>query len=215
MFKRAIIIQLAIYLSLTVHALPNVKIFEGSIKLKKETVYDTSFVTIQVKGNQVRIDEYDGKKNLVSIYILNLESEKVLALSPNQKLFYELKPSRTIQTVNEDTTIKKTENRMMLDGHSCCQVRVKSVSHDTEVAYWVTENNFDFFKTMNRIIRKVKPDIDIFSYFPDINGLFPILTIERTLLRKEKMKILVTGISEMLLSESLFKIPLGYQKIEQ
>jgi hypothetical protein len=215
MFKRIIILQITILLSLTLHALPNLEKFEGSIKLKKETVYDTTFITIQVKGSQVRIDEYNCKKKLVSIYIVNLDNEKVLALSPKLKLFYELKQSRVIQVSTEDTTIKRTENRMMVDGHYCCQMRVKSKSHDTEVAYWVIENNFDFFKSMNKILRKVKPDINLFSYFPDINGLFPILTVERTLLRKEKMKIEVTGISENMVSENLFKIPLGYQMIEQ
>ena len=201
-------------MSFTVHALPKLQKFEGSINLKKETVYDTTFVTIQVKGDHVRLDEYDSKQNLVSIYILNLLSEKVLALSPKHKLFYELRPTRSIQMSKEDTVTTRTENQMVLDGRSCCQMRVKSISRNTEVAFWVTENNFEFFKSMNKVLRKVKPDIDIFSYFPDINGLFPMLTVERTLLRKEKLKVLVTGISEKQLSENLFKVPLGYQKIE-
>jgi hypothetical protein len=215
MFKRFILFGLIVQISFSVQALSKVKKFEGSIKLKKETVYDTSYVTIQVKGNQVRLDEYDCKKNLVSIYIINLESEKVLALSPKNRLFYELRPSQKMQISNNDTTVIKTENRMMFDGQSCCQMRVKCISSDTEVAFWVTENNFDFFTSMNKVLRKYKPNINIFSYFPDINGVFPLLTVERTLLRKEKMKIQVTGIREALLSEALFKIPLGYQKIEQ
>ncbi len=196
-------------------ASPNLNKFEGSIKLKKETVYDTSFVIIQVRGSQVRLDEFDNKKNLISTYIINLETEKVLALSPKQKLFYELSPSRAIQKPNDDATTLNKENKMILDGQSCCQMRVKSVARNTEVAYWVAEKNFDFFMGMNRILRKVKPDIDIFSYFPDVNGLFPMMIIERTLLRKEKMKVLVTSISETMLSENVFKVPLGYQKILQ
>lgn len=215
MFSRLIFFSLFILLPFMTQASPNVKKFEGSIKLKKETIYDTSYVTIQVKGNQVRLDEYDCKKKLVSIYIINLETEKVLALSPKNKLFYELRPTKIMQASNSDTTIIKTDNHMQFDGQSCCQMRVKCISSDTEVAYWVTENNFDFFTTMNKILRKYKPNIDIFSYFPDINGVFPLLTVERTLLRKEKMKIQVTGINESLLSETLFRIPLGYQKIEQ
>lgn len=215
MFKKVVILKLIVLLSLTCQAFPNLNKFEGSIKLKKETVYDTSFVVLQVRGNQVRLDEFDNKKNLISIYIINLESEKVLALSPKQKLFYELSPCRAIQKQTDDATTINTENIMILDGQSCCQMRVKSVSRDTEVAYWVAEKNFDFFRAMNKILRKVKPDIDFFSYFPDVKGLFPMLIVERTLLRKEKMKVLVTGISETMLSENVFKIPLGYQKIEQ
>ncbi len=215
MLRRLIIINFIVLLTLTIKASPNLDKFEGSIKLKKETVYDTSFVIIQVRGNQVRLDEFDNKKNLISTYIINLETEKVLALSPKQKLFYELSPSRAIQKPNDDATTLNKENKMILDGQSCCQMRVKSVARNTEVAYWVAEKNFDFFMGMNRILRKVKPDIDIFSYFPDVNGLFPMMIVERTLLRKEKMKVLVTSISETMLSENVFKIPLGYQKILQ
>lgn len=215
MFKKFLIIKLIVSLSLTCQAFPNLNKFEGSIKLKKETVYDTSFVVIQVRGDKVRLDEFDNKNNLVSIYIINLESETVLALSPKHKLFYELSPSRAIQRPNDDATTINKENKIIVEGQSCCQMRVKSVAHDTEVAYWVAEKNFDFFMAMNKILRKVKPDIDIFSYFPDVKGLFPMLIVERTLLRKEKMKVLVTGITETMLSENVFKIPLGYQKIEQ
>ncbi|RPH32454.1 MAG: DUF4412 domain-containing protein [Bacteroidales bacterium] len=215
MIRRLIILSLIITLTLTVKASPNLYKFEGSIKLKKETVYDTSYVIIQVRGNQVRLDEFDSKKNLVSIYIINLESEKVLALSPRQKLFYELSPSRAIQKPNDDIAILNAENRMVLDGHNCCQMRVKSIVRNTEVSIWVTEKDFDFFIAMNRVLRKVKPDIDIFSFFPDINGLFPMLIVERTLLRKEKMKVLVTSISEVMLSDNIFKVPPDYQKIVQ
>jgi len=209
------LILVTTFAAYTVQAFSNVDKFEGSIKLKKETVYDTSYVLIQVRGNQVRLDEYDSKKNVTSIYIINLESEKVLALSPKHKLFYELSPSRSIQMPSDDATIINKENKIVLEGQSCCQMRVKSISRNTEVAYWVAERDFDFFMAMNKILRKVKPDVDLFAYFPDVKGLFPMLVVERTLLRKEKMKVLVTAINESMLSDNLFKIPLGYQKIVQ
>lgn len=214
MLKRLtfILLILAVY---TVEASSNVDKFEGSIKLKKETVYDTSYVLIQVRGNQVRLDEYDSKKNVTNIYIINLESEKVLALSPSRKLFFELSPSRSIQMPQDNATTLNKENKIVLEGKSCCQLRVKSIARDTEVAYWVTEKDFDFFMAMNKILRKVKPDVDLFAYFPDIKGLFPMLVVERTLLRKEKMKVLVTAINETTLNDNIFTIPHGYQKIVQ
>jgi len=215
MIKSLVIIKLYLLLSLTAHPESNIKYFEGSINLKKETVYDTSFVTIQVKGNLVRLDEFDCKKNLVSIFIINLENEKVLALSPKRKLFFELKPSSENPSTHEDTTVIKTENRMVLDGYSCSQVRVKSISRDSETAFWVVKNNFVFFQSMNKILRNIKSDLNIFAYFPDTTGIFPMLTVERTLLRKEKMKVLVTGIKEVVLSENLFKVPREYQRLEQ
>jgi len=104
---------------------------------------------------------------------------------------------------------------MVLDGYSCSQVRVKSISRDSETAFWVVKNNFVFFQSMNKILRNIKSDLNIFAYFPDTTGIFPMLTVERTLLRKEKMKVLVTGIKEVVLSENLFKVPREYQRLEQ
>ncbi|NVO08416.1 MAG: DUF4412 domain-containing protein [Bacteroidales bacterium] len=213
--KNLILIKLYILLAFTGYAEPKLQNFEGSINLERKTIYDTSFLTIQVKGKLVRMDEFDSKMNSVSILIINLESEKILALSPKRKLFYELKTNKINQTTKEDTIVIKTENRMMLNGYYCSLLRVKSISHDTETAFWVAERNFPFFKPLNKILQNIKSEINLFSYFPDISGQFPMLTVERTLLRKEKMKISVTEINETLLSENLFKIPSGYQKIEQ
>jgi len=215
MIGKKIIVGLLVISSLVGYALPNVDKFEGSINLKRETIYDTTFVTIRVKKNLVRLDEYDNHKNIVSTYIINLDNENVLAFSPSKKLFYELKANRLMDHNLEDTVVIKTQNKIVLEGKSCCQMRVKCKSQDTEVAFWVTENNFDFFTAMNKILQKVKPDIDFFNYFPNVQGVFPMLIVERTLLRKEKQKVLVTAIQESHLNEALFRIPLGYQKIEQ
>jgi len=216
MIKRLVIIQLYILLTITAWAESKLQIFEGSINFKKETVYDTSFATIQVKGNFIRLDEFDSKKHLTNTLIINLETKKVLALSPKRKLFYELRPSRAVRVPSEDTTtILNKENKMLLDGYTCSQLRVKCISCDTETSYWVANKNFSFFSSMNKILQNIKSDISIFSYFPDIKGMFPMLIVERTLLRKERMKVQVTGINETALSENLFKVPREYQKIEQ
>lgn len=217
MMKIRYIILTKLYLLLTVigYAESKLQKFEGSINLEKKTIYDTSFIKIQVKGNLVRLDEFDSKMNSVSTLIINLESEKVVALSPKRKLFYELRTKGMTQTSKEDTTIIKTENRMMVNGYNCNLVRVKNISQDTETAFWITQRNFPFFKSLNNILRNIKSDINLFSNLPEINGEFPMLTVERTLLRKEKMKVSVTEIKEELLSESMFKVPSNYQKIDQ
>lgn len=210
-----ILIKLFLLFAFIGNAESKIQKFEGSINLERETIYDTSFIKIQVKGNLVRLDEFDSKMNSVSILIINLESEKVVALSPKRKLFYEIRTNGLTQKAKEDTTIIKTENRMMVNGYNCNLVRVKNISQDTETAFWITQRNFPFFKSLNNILRNLKSDINLFSNLPEINGEFPMLTVERTLLRKEKMKVSVTEIKEELLNVNMFKIPSDYQKIDQ
>lgn len=212
---KKILLGLITLSTITSYALTNVDKFEGSINLKRETIYDTSYVIIHVKNDRVRVDEYDNHKKLVNIYLIDLGNEDVLALSPTKKLFYKLNPNGLANQIAKDTVVIKTQNRMVLDGESCCQLRVKCKSKDTEIAFWVTEKNFDFLLAMYRILQRVKPDVSIFSYFPNVKGKFPMLIVERTLLRKERQKVLVTAIQESHLSEALFRVPLGYQKIAQ
>lgn len=212
---KKILLGLIALSTITSYALTNVDKFEGSINLKRETIYDTSYVIIRVKNNRVRMDEYDNHKKLVSVYLINLENEDVLALSPNKKLFYKLSNNEIATQTAQDTVVINTQNKMVLDGESCCQMRVRCKSKDTEIAFWVTEKNFDFISAMNRIFQRVKPEANIFSYFPNVKGKFPMLIVERTLLRKERQKVLVTAIQESHLSEALFRVPLGYQKIAQ
>jgi len=213
--KCFILIELFLLLTFTGYAESKLQKFEGSINLERKTIYDTSFITIQVKGNLVRLDEFDSKKNSVSIIIINLESEKIIALSPKRKLFYELSANSMTQTSKVDTTVLDTENRMMLNGYYCNLVRVKNISQDTETAFWVAQRNFPFFMSLNKILRNIKSEINMFSNFPEIEGEFPMLTVERTLLRKEKLKVSVTEIDEKLLSENIFRVPSNYQKIDQ
>lgn len=215
MFKNFLLLKIFLFISFTAEASPKIQNFEGSINLKKETVYDTSYVTIQVKGDLVRIDELDKNKSLQNSYIVNLKDESVLALSPKRKLYSEISVKENNLISQIDTQIIRTENCMDFNGYRCCQMRVKCKSKNTEVAYWVTQENFDFFTSLVKILRNTKLNIDLFNYFPNINGIFPVLTVERTLLRKEKMKLAVADIKKAQLSESSFRIPPGYRKIEQ
>ncbi|MHC1703624.1 MAG: hypothetical protein AB9846_06920 [Tenuifilaceae bacterium] len=66
MFKSFLLFKLFLFTSLTVQANSKIQNFEGSINLKKETVYDTTLIAIHVKGPLVRIDEMDQQKNLIS-----------------------------------------------------------------------------------------------------------------------------------------------------
>jgi len=213
MIKRTGIIAYLL-LALALFAQSKVQKFEGCINLKRETVYDTTYLKIRVKDNQVRLEEFDRNKVLVSILLISLDSEKVVAMSPSQKLFCELKKNRVVDPVLEDTIVIKTKNIMVVDGYSCCQMRVKSISHDCEVTFWVTQSDISFFQSMSKILREFKTDDNLLTYFPINCEAFPIMVVERTLFRKEKQKVLVTAIQQVTLSKNLFTIPRDYRKFE-
>lgn len=215
MFKNLLLIKLFLFTSLTVNANSKIHNFEGSIKLKKETVFDTSFITLQVKGNFVRINELNKNKEIQSSYIVNLDEETVLVLSPSRKLYSEVKNILSNQKEEQETQIIKSGNCMEYNGFHCSQMRVKCKARDTEIAFWVTDEKFDFFNSLVNILKKTNINIDMFNLFPEIEGGFPILTVDRTLLRKERMRLAVDDIKEGYLSEIYFKIPPDFRKLER
>lgn len=214
MFKIFLLFKLFLFTSLTVQANSKIQNFEGSINLKKETVYDTTLIAIHVKGPLVRIDEMDQRKNLLNSYIINLDDKSVMALSPQRKLYSEVKNMANNQKEKRDTQLIRTNNCMVYNGYKCSQMRVKCKSRDTEIAYWVSQEKFEFFSSLLKVLKSTKINLDFFEYFPETEGFFPVLTINRTLMRKERMKLAVANIQKEILSENRFRIPLDYQKIE-
>ncbi|MHC1703625.1 MAG: DUF4412 domain-containing protein [Tenuifilaceae bacterium] len=104
---------------------------------------------------------------------------------------------------------------MIYNGFHCNQMRVKCKSRDTEVAYWISKESYDFFSSLLKILRNTKISLDVFEYFPENEGYFPILIVERTLMRKERMKVAVASIQKEIINPSKFRIPLDYRKIER
>lgn len=187
--------------------------FEGSIKFIKETVFDTSYVVIYVKGEKMRVDEVNSRKTVIQSLLIDLNRAQVIVLSPSKKLFKEIPIQSNTNQTPEDFEIIKTQNRMQFNGETCYQWRVKDISRNTEVTYWVSDFEYDFFPQLLKIFRNPEAGFRLFSYIPDFQGNIPVLTVERTILRKKKTEIELAEVNKRELNDKLFRIPPGYQKI--
>lgn len=190
-----------------------VKAFEGKINFLRETVYDTTYITILVKGSKARIDEFDTQNKLVSSRLVDLEGNTVTALSPEKKLYTNVPVNQKSVSSKNNLVIKKTQNFKEINGYKCYQWRVKDPQHNTEAAYWVIYENFAFFDKLVALINRAERSLTLYNAIPENHGFFPILTEERTLLRKEKLRIAVVDINESSLNPSLFEIPKGYMPL--
>ena len=189
--------------------------FEGTINFIKESVYDTSYISLRIKNDMVRIDEFNAKKSIENSFIVNLSNKTIVALSPKSKFYKVLNQPASPKPKNKNVIIIKTENYIDYNGCTCYQWRVKDILHNTEVAYWVCNRDFAFFEALLKIFDAQDIGIELFTDIPNASGMFPMLTVERTLLRKLKQQIAVVGIKEEHLNDNLFKIPRDHQKIEQ
>ncbi|NOQ25951.1 MAG: DUF4412 domain-containing protein [Bacteroidales bacterium] len=187
--------------------------FEGSIKMVQKTCYETSYFTYFVNHENVRIDKFDVNHIPTQSIIINLKDKQVHVLNPHKKLFTKVDINSTPSDNNNDFSILKTENSKLIDNHLCYQWRVKNKESNTEVAYWVIQNNFYFFEELIELLNSVDNSFTYFEKIPETQGFFPLLTVERTLLRKEKNRLSILQINNEKIEENLFKIPNNFKLV--
>lgn len=191
----------------------NVESFEGSIEMIQESYYDTSYFTYFVKKENVRIDKFDNNHTLTQSLLINLEKEQIYILNPSKKLYTKSDINSKPNPDSENFTILKTENSRMVGEYVCYQWRVKNKERNTEVSYWVSQNNFYFFEELVHLINNTDKTYEFFEKIPETQGFFPMLCVERTLLRKEKYRLYVINITNNAISDDIFKIPSDFELV--
>ncbi|MGE0077605.1 MAG: DUF4412 domain-containing protein [Bacteroidales bacterium] len=190
----------------------NAGMFEGKIKIIKEGIYDTLQIEISVKNDIVRIDEINSKNAITRSFLVNLSKEKIYALSVKDKLYTEI-PLKSLANTNNDSEFIKTKNFMKINGEVCQQWRIRNKKRNTELTYWVAEKNYNFMKSLVGILQRSETPLGIFSQFPQVNGFFPLFTVERTLFRKVKESTRIIEIKSQKLPDKMFVIPPGYREL--
>lgn len=193
----------------------DVKSFEGSIELVQESFYDISYFTYFVKNNHVRIDKFDHTHTLIQSLLINLDKEEIFVLSPSKNLYAKPEINNPRKSGKENYVILKTENSKMVGEHLCYQWRVKNKERNTEVAYWVSQKNFYFFEELLKLINCTDNTFEFFEKIPETQGFFPMLSVERTLLRREKSRLCVVNISDQPLNNNLFEIPANFELVRR
>lgn len=189
--------------------------FEGSIEFKRIMPNDTAVYVYHVKGDKVRIDEMgsDGKVVEGSM-LVNLSDKKMTALSHDRKLFMD-RPYKKSDAPKMKLEVERSANSKFINGQNCTQWRVKNKEKDTEITYWVAEGKYDFFVPLLEIINRKDNFSTYYQQVPDTKGFFPMMAVERSLLRDERGRLQVTKVSAKSLDASLFEVPKSYVKVDK
>jgi hypothetical protein len=189
--------------------------FEGSIYFTKSNMVDVTRYAYHVKGNMVRIDEIqEGKDELVAALLVNLETKETIALSHERKLYMK-RPKGAEVELPKGLEVKVGELKKSIQGRNCEQYRVKSRELDREVTFWVTEGNFSFFPKLLGILKRKDNFSTFYMNIPELDGKFPLVAEELTLLRDKKGFLQVDKIDEKKLDDKFFAIPAGFEKVEK
>lgn len=195
--------------------LAKLRSFEGNINFVRETVFDTTYISISVKGEMVRVDEFDSQRKPIVSQIINLKEEEIVAISSDRKAYTRVSVQPRLVNATSSLDVIKSKNSKQINGHTCYQWRVKDKNRNTEIAYWVFEEGFDFYDSLLTLLKRTEYSFSVFSDLPETEGFFPMLTEERTLLRKDKLRVAVVDIKETNLKDNLFEIPKGYQSMRR
>ena len=189
------------------------KLFEGSITFIRKSYYDTTELRYLIKNNMIRVDEYDSDSQRIKSLLVNLEEDRVLAIDPQRKRYRPLHVKSAGRLPDSSFQIVKTGNFKVINGKKCFQWRVKNRKMNSEIAYWVTNTKFEFFHELINLLKRTERNYLFFEKIPSHKGYFPMLTIERTLVRDERERIVVDKIRQQKLQEDLFRIPDDYTRL--
>ena len=190
------------------------KEFNGILEYVEYTPFDTTFFKVYVSNNKIRVDSYKNKKSkrvLEKILIYNLKNKNVVVLKPSEKK-YRLLDVNVVDHRNTEgcKMILNKNNYKYINGYKCIQYRVKNISENTDITYWIPEEDFPFYYEMISMKRSMLRVYKYFFMLPNYKVAFPMQTVERGLLREEKSSYKVVGLAESKVSSSIFEIPKGY-----
>lgn len=185
--------------------------FEGSIQMVKESCFDTTYYTYYISDGNIRIEERNNKQVLLNIYLVNTDSNEVIVVNPGKKLYTRLQKKTVLAPGSDNFEIIKTANSKDVNGLKCIQWRVRNRNMNTEISYWVAQSDFYFFERLVKVLNSTERSWEYFTHIPGSKGFFPMLSVERNLVRDEKMRTRVVDISRKDIDHSMFKIPSGYK----
>ena len=189
--------------------------FEGSIFFARITNIDTTYYAYHVKGDMVRIDELDKNKVIMNSLLVDIKNQKLTAVNPARKLYMKMHVNPYSPEPDKNFEIIKTDNKKTILGYECEQWRVKNKAQNTEISYWVADNNFCFFSDLLKHLNRSEKQAKFFLQIPGTKCLGPLLSEERTLLRSQRMKLSVIDIKKSKLDNSIFQIPADYKNFER
>ncbi len=187
--------------------------FEGVIEFSKTTGPVSTTYKYYVKNDYVRIEELSDKGVIQGIMLVDNHDRKVMAISPERKLFMDVPNMRLPKDV--DVKVQKTAESKQVAGYQCKKWVVSNAAADRKVTYWVADDAFDFFIPMLRTLNRKDEQAVYFLEVPDASGVFAMQGVETKVDGSVISTLQVEKVTPQKLAEDLFRIPTGFTKFER
>ena len=187
--------------------------FSGKIRFKQTKGSAQISYNYFVKGEMIRIEEFNEDDKLVGTQLVNIKKKEHFVISPERKLFLKAKKRRSPANLEIDVT--KTTNKKTILGFDCFEVVAVNQQQDRKIVYWITKDNYSFFKPLISVLnRKEKQQL----YFQKIKGMencIPLKVTEYVISTGRPISTSkVLSIDSKSLEDSLFMVPESYSEFE-
>ena len=187
--------------------------FEGKIHFQKTKGSTQMNYNYFVKGDNIRIEELNEENKVVGLQLVNTRNKELLALSPERKLYLEAKKRRG--PVNFDVEVVKTQKKKTILDYECFEIVAINKQQDRKIVYWVTQDNFSFFKPLLDVLNKKEKQSLYFQKIKGMEDCWPIKSTEYVISTgKSIAKLTTISIDNKEPKSSLFEIPDDYSKFE-
>ena len=188
--------------------------FEGEIIFEKNVGKIHVIYKYFVNGNDIRIEEVSEDGTIDGIQLMDLETKKTYALSPERKLWFETPNRRPAKSLDVD--IRKTGKTKEVLGENCFEVIVTNKTQDRKIVYWITKGDYKFFIPMLETLNRKENQA---MYYLEIEGMenhFPVLSTEHVLSTGAVVSTLkAKKIEPKKITPETFIIPKDYGKFER
>ena len=166
-----------------------------------------------VKGDNIRIEELNEENKVVGLQLVNTRNKELLAVSPERKLYLEAKKRRG--AAHFDVEVIKTQKKKTILDYECFEIVAINKQQDRKIVYWVTQDNFSFFKPLLDVLNKKEKQSLYFQKIKGMEDCWPIKSTEYVISTgKSIAKLTTISIDNKEPKSSLFEIPDDYSKFE-
>ena len=189
--------------------------FEGSIEFKMETKKDTTTNVYYVKGNNVKLDQIGRKSGKVEgSFVFELADKKIKFVNPARKVWGDKQETPPVTKGTFD--VVKGKGSKVVCGKKCVDYTVKNTEDNTQVIYWISTENFDFFVPLVKLWNRKDKQSVYFNQIKDLpKGAMPMLSYETTLDGAAVSKLEVIKVDKKAVDASQVSVPADYKKFEQ
>jgi hypothetical protein len=184
--------------------------FEGKIFFKSYTEGKKDEVYVYyVKGDKVRIDQVaNGVIN--GTILADTKSKEMFGLTPKHKIYYKKSYVPTDYAKRDDVVATKTGKTQNIKGFECTEYTVEDKANDSFITYYVSERNFDFFRSMlTTLNRKERLSVN-YMQIDNLHRDFPFVGVEKKADGSAKQRLEVTLIEEAEVPAEMFDIPFNF-----